>query len=59
MDVILFKTFSHVIIMNWKVDQCAERGVGILIKESSIKVIDGRQDSGKARLIIQQVSFLY
>ncbi len=40
MDVILFRTFSHVIIMRGKVDPCAERGAGILIKESSTKVID-------------------
>ncbi len=52
MDVILFRTFSHVIIMTQKVDQHAERGAGILIKESSIQVIDTRQESGKARLIL-------
>ncbi len=52
MDVILFKTFSQVIIMKWKVNQCAERGAGILIKESSIKVIEAHQDTGKAQLII-------
>jgi hypothetical protein len=40
MDVILFRTFSHVIIMMRKVDPCAEKGAGILIKESSFEVID-------------------
>jgi hypothetical protein len=47
MDVIQFRTFSHVIIMRWKVDPPAERGAGILIKENSFKMIDARQDSGK------------
>ncbi len=42
MDVILFRTFSHVIIMTHKVDPRAERGTGIFIKESSIKVIAKR-----------------
>jgi hypothetical protein len=40
MNVILFRTFSHVIIMKGKVDLRAEKGAGILIKEKSIKVID-------------------
>ncbi len=52
MDVILFRTFNHVIIMMWKVDPRAEKGKGILIKESSIKVIDAYCHSGKARRII-------
>jgi hypothetical protein len=52
MDVFLFRTFGHVIIMMWIVDPCAERGVGILIKESSIKEIDTGRDSGKAQLIL-------
>ncbi len=40
MDVILFRTFSHVIIMTLKVDSNSEKGAGIFIKENSIKVID-------------------
>jgi hypothetical protein len=47
MDVILFKTFSHVIIMTWKVDSHPEKVARILIKESSIEVIAARPDSGK------------
>ncbi len=42
-DVVLFGSPSHVTMM-LKVDPHAERvGAGILIKESSIKVIDARQ----------------
>ncbi len=52
MDVIPFRTFSHVIIMTQKENPCAEKGAGILIKESSIKVIDASRDSGKAQLIL-------
>ncbi len=37
MEVILFRTFSHVIIMKWKVDPHTEGGAAILIKESCIK----------------------
>ncbi len=48
MDVILFRAFSHVIIIMQKVDSCTEKGAGRLIKESSIKV----KDSVKARLIV-------
>ncbi len=48
MDVILFNTFSHVIIMMRKVDPHAELGVGIIITECFIKVIDGHRDSEKA-----------
>ncbi len=48
MDVFLFRTFSHVIIMTWKVDPRTEKGAGILIKESSIKVIDARRDIGSS-----------
>jgi hypothetical protein len=48
MDVILFRTFSQVIIVTQKVDTLAERGAGILTKESYIKVIDTLRDSGKA-----------
>jgi hypothetical protein len=51
MDVTLFRTFSHMIIMTLKVDPHAERGVGIFIKESFIKDIDARQALGKAQLI--------
>jgi hypothetical protein len=51
MDVILFRTFSHLIIMTQKMDPHTEKGIGILIKESSIKVIDASRDSGKALLI--------
>ncbi len=40
MDVTLFETFSHVIIMIKKVDQHAEGGARILIKESYIKAIE-------------------
>ncbi len=36
----MFGTCSHVIIMMRKVDQCAEGGARILIKESSIEVIE-------------------
>ncbi len=38
--VTLFRTFSHVIIMTRKVDPHTEKGAGIFILESSIKVID-------------------
>ncbi len=38
MDVSLFGTCSHVIIMTRKVDRCTEGGARILIKESSIKI---------------------
>ncbi len=51
MDVILFRTFSHVIILTWKVDPHTERGAGDINLKSPIKVIDARRDSGKARLI--------
>jgi hypothetical protein len=47
----MYRTFSHVNIMTWKVDPRSEKGAGILIEESSIKVINVRQDSGKAQLI--------
>jgi hypothetical protein len=40
MDVTLLQTCSHMIIMTQKVDPCAEEGVRILIKESSIKAIE-------------------
>ncbi len=40
MDVTLFGTCSHVIIMMRKVDPGTEGGARILIKESSIKVIE-------------------
>ncbi len=42
MDVILFRTFSHVAIMMQKEDPHTERGADILIKESFIKVINAR-----------------
>ncbi len=48
MDVILFRTFSHKIIMTWKVDPHTEKGAKILTNESPIKVIDGRRDSEKS-----------
>ncbi len=48
MGAILFRTFSHVIIVMQKVDPRAEKGAGISIKESSIKVIDARQNLEKA-----------
>ncbi len=47
MNAFLFTTFSHVVTMTGKVDPCVEGGAGILIKESSIKVIDAYQDLGK------------
>jgi hypothetical protein len=52
MDVIQIGPFSHTIIMSQKIDLHAERGPGILIKESSIKSIGEHRDSGKAQLII-------
>ncbi len=39
-DVVLFRTFSHEIIVTQKGDTHAEGGERILIKESSIKVIE-------------------
>ncbi len=42
MDVILVRTFSHVIKMTSIGDLRTERGAGIVIKESSIKVIDAQ-----------------
>jgi hypothetical protein len=42
MNVILLRTFSHVIIMTGKVDPHTEKGAGILIKESSVEEIDMR-----------------
>ncbi len=51
MDVILFATCSHVIIMMRKVDPHAEGGARILFKESSIKAIEMWQVLKKARLI--------
>ncbi len=44
MDVILFTNFSHVIIMTQKVNPHGGGGAGILIKESSVKVMDMHQD---------------
>jgi hypothetical protein len=52
MDVTLFKTFSHMVIMTRKVDPLTEKGTGIFIKESSIKAIDASRVLGKARLIL-------
>ncbi len=57
MDVILFTTFSHEIIMTRKVDPSAEKGAGIFIQESSIKVIDAHRVLGKAQLI-QEIEVL-
>jgi hypothetical protein len=37
--------------MTWKVDPPTEKGTELLIKKSSIKVIDVRRDSRKAQLI--------
>ncbi len=54
MDVTLFRTFSHVIIMTQKVDPHAEGGARILIKESSIKVIEICQVLKKARMIVSK-----
>ncbi len=52
MNVSLFRTFSHVIIMTGKVDPWAEGGARILIKESSIKAIGMCRVLKKARLIL-------
>ncbi len=49
MDVILFRTFSHVITMTQKV--VPHTGAGTFIRESSTKVIGAGQDSGKGQLI--------
>jgi hypothetical protein len=54
MDVSLFGTCSHVIIMTQKVDPRAEGGARIFINEISIKVIEMLemcQALGKARLL--------
>ncbi len=51
MDVTLFETCSHMIIMTRKVDPRAEGGARILIKESSIKAIEMWQVLEKALLI--------
>jgi hypothetical protein len=48
MDVFLFRTFSHVIIIMRIVDPHAEKGAGIFIKESSPKAIDAHRDLGKS-----------
>jgi hypothetical protein len=48
MDVVLFGTCSHVIIMRRKMDPHTEGGVRILIKENSIKAIEKCQVLGKA-----------
>jgi hypothetical protein len=63
MDVILFRTFIHVIIMARKVDSHTEKVVGILIKKSAIKMIDVHHDLGKGGLIssinyVKRSSFL-
>ncbi len=44
MDVILFRNFSHMIIMTRKVNTHSGGGAGILIKESSIKVMNTHRD---------------
>ncbi len=54
MDVTLFGTSSHMIIMMRKVDPLAEGGVRILIKESSIKVMEIWRVLEKARLIFKR-----
>ncbi len=59
MEVILFRTFSHVIIMTWKVDPHAEGGTGIFIKESSIKVKDARRVRKSSTDVIIIVSVLF
>ncbi len=51
MDVTMFRTFSQVIIMMQKVHTHTEKGAGIFIKESSIKVIDACRVLGKAQVI--------
>ncbi len=51
MDVILFRTFSHMIIGHMESGSTHRERGRILIKESSIKVINARQNSGKAQLI--------
>jgi hypothetical protein len=50
-NVTLFETCSHVIIITRKVDPHAEGGVRILITESSIKAIEMLRVLEKARLI--------
>ncbi len=64
MDVILFRTFSHVIIMTQKVDPHSEGGARILIKESSIKAIDMYRDlinelSGLVRISTNSTTLLF
>jgi hypothetical protein len=49
MDVTLFRTLSHVIIMVTKSEEKRDED---LTKESSIKVIDTHRESGKAQLIL-------
>jgi hypothetical protein len=49
MDVSLFGTCSHVIIMTQKVDPRAEGGTRIFINESSIKVIGMCRDVSSFR----------
>ncbi len=54
MDVTLFGTCSHVIIMTWKVDPHADGGARILFKKSSIQAIDMCQVLEKAQLILER-----
>jgi hypothetical protein len=54
MDVTLFGTCSHMIIMTRKVDPCAEGGARILIKKSSVKAIEMCQVLEKAQLILER-----
>ncbi len=57
MDVTLFKTCSHMVIMMQKVDLRAEGGARIFIKESSIKTIEMCRVLEKAPLIIVTTFF--
>ncbi len=58
MDVTLFETCSHVIIMRRKVDPWAEGGARILIKESSITATEIWRVLEKPGLIKSATSYL-
>ncbi len=53
MKVYLLRTFSHVTIMRLKVDPTHRGRVRILVKESSLKVIDKASRHGKSATDIQ------
>ncbi len=56
MDVVLFRTCTHVIIKTQKVNPLAEWGAKILIKHNSIKAMEMCWVQGKAWLIISPKS---